>query len=418
MKFNHQPLPQSNADERALEQQLGWAENTIAVLQRAFACNLPRHGSWHATREPAYIDAKRYYKRGDGLPDKPASQTQLSSVAQLSEVQAYLADRYVVCDQQVARLYSKVITAQAHTLLAEEKHKNLQAVADILQQWRACGSPVQWTVVGGGMTLDVASFAAALAQAQLILIPTTLLAMIDAAHGGKTGVNFPPWGKNQVGAFYFAEHVIMCPAWLPTLAHEEVQAGSWEGIKHAVLAGDAELLHAWLQCQNEQALNTRLLHETAQIKLAIVQRDPYEQGERKILNFGHTLAHALEAVAQERQGQLRHGHAVGIGILYAVLLSQAVGKLTCFPPLPDLINSKAMLNKKQLAQALGDAKFDDAQLWQRFRHYIAQDKKKRGNEMWLLLQDDKNLPTVDARTHAIDDVTLQKTWQDLLSILP
>ena len=417
--WHDKPIPCSSPDDRHLEQQLGWAENTLPVLRHAFALNLPRQVGWRIPASRAFVDAARYYKRGVAVRGKPhlfsVPHTQLHSVEQLSDLHDYLADRYVVCDRQVASLHK--ISSTALTIVAEEQNKNLTTVAEILQQWRAQGSPSQWTIVGGGITLDVAAFAAALCRAQIVLVPTTLLAMLDAAHGGKNGVNFLPWGKNQLGTFYFAERVIMCPTWLQTLAPPELQAGSWEGVKHALLAGDNKLLQAWCQCQAGQALTWQLLQKTAHIKIAIVQRDPYEHGERKILNFGHTLAHALEALAQENNTQLRHGHAVGIGILYAILISQALGKIKKITQLTTLSNSKAMLTHKALAKALGYDMLNDPQLWSRLMHYIKQDKKRRGNKVWILLQDNQPLPRVCPTPYTVDDRVLHKTWQQLLRLL-
>lgn len=414
-------LPRSNADQHWLEQQLGWSKNTLAVLQRAFKQQLSRQVGWRAPPHAAFRDAARYYKRGVALNGKPVQlpkpHTQLKVVAKCSELQTYLCNRFVVCDQQVAQLHA-LNMPQMMTVVATEEHKSLAAVVKILQLWRAQGSPPQWTIVGGGITIDVAAFAAALGKAEIILIPTTLLAMIDAAHGGKNGVNFPPWGKNQLGTYYFATQVIICPAWLQTLPCEELQAGGWEGVKHALIAGDEKLLEAWLCCLNRPPTvwQLPLLQKTAQVKTVIVQCDPYEHSERKVLNFGHTLAHALEAVAQDNGIPLRHGHAVGVGILYVLLLSQVLGKIQKIPPLATISNCKAMLTRAALVQALG-YDLNDTQLWSRLLHYINQDKKRRGNEVWILLCDAEPLPRVDPQPQAITDAALHTAWQHLLRSL-
>ncbi len=415
-------LPRSSATERGLEQQLGWAEGTLAVLQHAFACQLPRYGDWHAPVGTAFVTAARYYKRGvvphDKVQPLPALRTRLSIVAQLSDLQAYLTNRYIVCDQQVAQLHALAAPAQV-TLVATEAHKSLAMVAELLRQWREQGSPPQWTIIGGGITLDVAAFAAALCGAKIVLIPTTLLAMIDAAHGGKNGVNFPPWGKNQLGTYHWAEHVVICPAWLQTLPPTELQAGGWEGVKHALIAGDEELLLAWLQClaRPPRPWPRALLQKTAYIKTAIVQRDPYERGERQVLNFGHTLAHALEAVAQDNGSPLRHGYAVGIGIFYALLLSQALGKIQKIPQLAALSNCRALLSQSTLARALGDDLNTDT-LWKKLQHYFAQDKKRRGNKLWILLHDVEALPRANPEPQAVSEIVLRKVWQQLTQLLP
>ena len=420
--WHGEELPPSSTGDRHLEQQLGWAEDTIAVLRRAFTLRLPRHVGWQAPPHAAFRDAARYYKRGVALQGKPrpllAPHTQLRGVTQLSDLQPYFVDSLVVCDQQVAQLHTCNVP-QMLTVGATEERKNLTAVAELVQKWHTQGSPQRWTIVGGGITLDVAVFAAALCKAKIVLIPTTLLAMIDAAHGGKNGVNFSQWGKNQLGTYYFAELVVICPAWLQTLPPEELQAGGWEGVKHALIAGDKELLHTWLQYLNRPPTTWQLplLQKTAQIKTAIVQRDPYEHGVRRVLNFGHTLAHALEAVAQENNTQLRHGHAVGIGILYALLLSQALGKIKKIPQIEALSNCQAMLTHAELAKALGYHDLNAPQLWARLQHYIAQDKKQHNAATWLLLQDSKPLPRISADAQAVPETTQHAVWQQLLRVL-
>lgn len=413
-------LPRSNADDRELEQQLGWAEDTLAVLRHAFTHKLSRHVNWHRASHPACVTAARYYKRGVMLSSKsprlPAPHPQLSSVAQLRDLQTYFTDRFVVCDQQVAQLHM-LNKSQLTTVVATEEHKSLATVAQILQRWRAQGVRQQWTIIGGGLTLDVAAFAAALVKAKIVLIPTTLLAMIDAAHGGKNGVNFPPWGKNQLGTYYWAEQVLICPAWLQTLPPIEIQAGAWEGIKHAMIAGDQELLQAWLQCSARAPTTWQLplLQKTAEIKTAIVRRDPYEHGERKVLNLGHTLAHALEAVAQDNGTPLRHGHAVGIGILYALLLSRALGKIHQVPHCPAIHSSLAP--HFSLTKALSHD-LDATQLWAKLHHYLAQDKKRRGNKMWILLDAAEPLPRVNPKPRAVSELLMRRVWQQLNELLP
>lgn len=404
-------IPASTAADRHLERQLGWAADTLAVLHHAFAQQLPRHCDWHAPPTPALTTAARYYKRGVALHGKPPHRsqphTQLHGVTQLSALRPYLSERLVICDQ---RLAATLNAPHLLTITATEHHKNLAKVAQLLQ--RAQGAPPRWTIIGGGLTLDVAAFAAAIAGAEIVLVPTTLLAMIDAAHGGKNGVNFPPWGKNQLGTFHFATEVIICPAWLQTLPRVELQAGGWEGVKHALITGDLPLLQAWLQhLQTPPATwELSLLQKTAAIKTAIVQRDPYEQGERKILNLGHTLAHALEAVAQDNGKQLRHGHAVAVGIAYIIRLSLALQKIDEFPLLTAL--SAALPTHAQLTATLGD--LHTAQLWTKIQHYIAQDKKRRGDACWILLQAATPLPRAHATPQAVDSATLQKVWQQLL----
>jgi 3-dehydroquinate synthase len=177
--------------------------------------------------------------------------------------------------------------------------------------------------VGGGVVCDITAFAASLYMrgCDLVLIPTTLLAMVDAALGGKTGINFGGY-KNMVGSFYPAREVRICPETLGTLSEREYLSGLAEVIKSAML-GDADLLTT-LEQERERVLrrDPGLLRDIVgacvEIKGAIVERDLRETGERAHLNLGHTFAHALESV--EGLGIWSHGEAVAWGLARAMEL--------------------------------------------------------------------------------------------------
>lgn len=217
---------------------------------------------------------------------------------------------------------------------ASETHKTMQAVQRIhgvmLAQRLERGSPV--IAMGGGIVGDVAGFAAAtyLRGVPLIQVPTTLLAMVDAAIGGKTGVNAPlpegGMGKNLIGAFWQPRTVVADVQTLSTLDRRHVRCGLAECIKHAMIA-DAGLLDAiqdGLQSFLEhdvQAL-TRLIARSAAVKAEIVQSDEREAGRRALLNLGHTFAHVIEPIASL---QLQHGEAVAIGLCAAAQTAVLLG---------------------------------------------------------------------------------------------
>jgi 3-dehydroquinate synthase len=185
---------------------------------------------------------------------------------------------------------------------------------------------------GGGVVGDVAGFVAAtlLRGLPFYQVPTTLLAMIDSSLGGKTGVDLPQ-GKNLVGAFYPARAIWADPETLRTLPRREWAAGMVEALKHAMLA--SPVLFETLEELSElpdpamwSAEQTRdLVARAARVKRDVVARDPFEAGERALLNLGHTLGHALEKAG----GFLRftHGQAVGLGLLAAVRLARQRGIL-------------------------------------------------------------------------------------------
>jgi 3-dehydroquinate synthase len=182
--------------------------------------------------------------------------------------------------------------------------------------------------LGGGAVGDLTGFAAAtfLRGIAFVQAPTTLLAMVDASVGGKTGVNLPE-GKNLVGAFHQPRLVVIDPDTLRSLPRRELSAGFAEVVKHAAIR-DADLFER-LERDAEAlfALDPQVLipviERNVEIKAFVVSRDEREAGLRALLNFGHTLGHALEAVGRYRG--LLHGEAVAIGMVYAASRSEALG---------------------------------------------------------------------------------------------
>ena len=392
--------------DRELEHDLGWPRRTLAVLRKAFTLNLDRYTGWDCPAQPEFVCAAHYFKRGVALHSSaknfPAVRCIIEFVSDLTSLQP-TPERFVLCDAQVHTQGLLTCTAPVVTIEATEQKKKLATVAYILRQWRKNNCPQHWTIIGGGVTLDVCAFAAAIVGACIELIPTTLVAMIDAGIGGKTGVNFPPWGKNQIGVFYFPAKVLICPQWLQTLPARELQAGSWECIKHAIITGDAKLLANFKQ----GTYSLELLRKIAAVKIALVKHDPYENGARKKLNFGHTLAHALEAISHQNTPIL-HGEAVGIGMIYAILLSKRQGKIKKLPHyFPDLSVSHALLSRQELFTRLGST--DTEQLWNEITRYLKQDKKRHITRQWVLLSDTIHpLPQVQAETVHVDEETLRE----------
>ncbi|MBV6632002.1 MAG: 3-dehydroquinate synthase [Alphaproteobacteria bacterium] len=183
--------------------------------------------------------------------------------------------------------------------------------------------------LGGGVIGDLAGYAAASTMRGLdfVQIPTTLLAQVDSAVGGKTGIN-TRHGKNLVGAFHQPRHVLIDTDTLATLPHREMRAGYAEVLKYGLL-GDAEFFD-WLEANGQAVLDrdaeplTEAIARSCAAKAAIVAADEREAGQRALLNLGHTFAHALEAEAGY-DGSLLHGEAVSIGMALAYRLSTALG---------------------------------------------------------------------------------------------
>lgn len=243
----------------------------------------------------------------------------------------------VVSDTTVAPLYlQRVVDGlggfNVATLLIHpgEQFKSLEQASRVFDALAALGANRDATIIalGGGVIGDLAGFAAAcwMRGIDFVQMPTTLLAMVDSSVGGKTGVNLVA-GKNLVGAFHQPQAVVIDTATLSTLPDREYSAGLAEVIKYGAL-GDAEFF-AWLEA-NAAALMRRdddVVAEGIAIscrhKAAVVARDEREDGERALLNFGHTFGHALEAEAG--YGTLLHGEAVSIGMALAAQLSNDLG---------------------------------------------------------------------------------------------
>ena len=198
-----------------------------------------------------------------------------------------------------------------------EQHKSLATVGDLCRGFARMGLTRNDVVigVGGGMVTDVAGFAAASYHrgVPVVHVATTLLGMIDAAVGGKTGVNIPE-GKNLVGAFWQPSGVVCDLDALDTLPHREVRCGYGEMAKYHFLTGD-DLLAMSL---------TDRVARCVEIKAEIVASDEREDGRRALLNYGHTLAHALEIATEY---QIAHGEAVAIGLIFAAQLANVMGRI-------------------------------------------------------------------------------------------
>jgi 5-deoxy-5-amino-3-dehydroquinate synthase len=209
------------------------------------------------------------------------------------------------------------------SVIPEGEHAKTLATVEVLARFFANAGLSRADVivaVGGGIVTDVAGFAAATYHrgTAYLNVATSLLAQVDAAIGGKTGVNLPE-GKNLVGAFWQPEAVLCDTETLATLPPREWACGRGEIAKYAFL-GDAPTADQPIEEQ---------VARCAGIKAAVVAEDEREGGRRMILNYGHTLAHALEGAAQadHPEWDLRHGEAVAIGVLFAALLAQRLGRI-------------------------------------------------------------------------------------------
>jgi shikimate kinase/3-dehydroquinate synthase len=251
-----------------------------------------------------------------------------------------LADRgrcFVVADEHVLQLHGKRLAGLAGATLtvpSGEQHKTMTQAERLLRELAGAGMQRSDTIValGGGVVGDLAGFCAATYQRGVAIaqIPTTVVAQVDSAYGGKTGVDLPE-AKNYVGAFHQPAAVLTDPTVLGTLPPQELAAGFAEIVKTALIAGGA----LWEEVRGLPPLRTvvesdlvtltRVIEACARTKLSIVAMDERDMGLRAALNLGHTFAHALESATG--YGRWRHGEAVGLGLLVALRVSERVAGL-------------------------------------------------------------------------------------------
>jgi 3-dehydroquinate synthase len=251
----------------------------------------------------------------------------------------------VVSDEHVAPLYAGAIEAALRAarpglatarfvMPAGEHEKTLRRFGQVLDALASLGATRDAAVValGGGVVGDLAGFAAAcwMRGIDVVQLPTTLLAMVDSSVGGKTAVDLPA-GKNLVGAFHPPRAVVADTTVLRTLPDRELRAGLAEVVKYGAIFDSAFL--DWLDAHVEALLArdddalAEAIARSCRYKAGVVERDPFEHGERALLNFGHTFGHAIEAeqgYAGAGDG-LVHGEAVAVGMVLAARLSSALG---------------------------------------------------------------------------------------------
>jgi shikimate kinase/3-dehydroquinate synthase len=267
-----------------------------------------------------------------------------------------------------------------------EAHKTLDTVADLYRQFLAGGLDRVGTVLslGGGVTGDIAGFAAAsfMRGVRFAQAPTTLLSMVDASVGGKTGVDLLQ-GKNLVGAFKQPELVAIDPSVLETLPEPELVSGMAEVIKHGVI-GAPDLFQDMETAARRASqavpvadrplpvLHGQQIARALQVKIEVVEEDPYERGRRAVLNLGHTVGHAVEKLSGF---QMRHGEAVSIGMVAAARIAATVGRAN--PALAGRIEET--LAGWGLPVRCPPYSVDA------IRGAMAHDKKRRGNGLrWIL----------------------------------
>lgn len=305
----------------------------------------------------------------------------------------------LVIDSQVAHYYyAKIEQWLKNSLPSQyvifvfpsgEQNKNIITFQNLLQLLldNKFSRALNIVAIGGGVVGDLTGFVAAtyLRGVNFIYCPTTLLAQIDAAIGGKTAINLPE-GKNLLGVFYPPQEVICDSFFLKTLPEREWRSALAEALKHGLICSKNYV--KWLEDNIEAILNRdpivlhKLIADSIRLKTNVVLQDIEDHGARQYLNFGHTIGHALESATEYQQ--YLHGEAVSIGMMVAMQLSEeqvglskkrtkALGALLTKFGLPVTLN----FEKKELVLKI-----------EKIIHYLKQDKKKRANRLnWVFLKE-------------------------------
>jgi shikimate kinase/3-dehydroquinate synthase len=301
------------------------------------------------------------------------------------------ARRFTVTDEQVER-HHKVESEARLTVLPGEEHKTIHS-AELVLRWLAESGAERGDLVvavGGGVVGDLAGFCAAVYQRGVrhVQVPTTLVAQVDSAYGGKTGVDLPE-GKNYVGAYHQPAAVLCDPALLETLPPEELAAGYAEVVKTALIAGGA----LWERVRGGGPPDDEVILRCLRTKLAVVAEDERDTGRRQVLNLGHTVGHAIEAATG--YGRYRHGEAIGIGLLAALRLSGA-----------DELRSEVagLLTERGLPLGFSGATTEGVLA------LIERDKKRRGGQVPFVLVEAPGRVTPG---HDVDQAELRRAVEEL-----
>ena len=296
---------------------------------------------------------------------------------------------YAVVDGNVAGRFAPVLEAAGiewMPFVAREERKSLGGLQEIVG-WlleREADRGALLLGIGGGVTTDITAFTASVYKRGIryALVPTTLLAQVDAAVGGKTGVNFHGY-KNVIGTFGSPEAVIVTPQVLDTLPAEEWHSGMAEVLKTLII-GDAEMYEEAVLGQRDAGTLGRIVRRCIGIKSAIVEADCTEKGERMKLNLGHTLGHAVESICLNAGRPVTHGEAVAAGIIAAagislrkgVLAEDVAGRIVGdfkslgFRDIPEILAKCADVPEEEMAAKLSDFVLNDKKRKEDFINFV------------------------------------------------
>lgn len=318
--------------------------------------------------------------------------------------------REILADTFLGVLKAAGLAAEVFEFEAGEANKNQDTVTELQHQLleKRYGRDTLVIALGGGVVGDIAGFVAAtyLRGVPWVNVPTTLLAMVDSAIGGKVGVD-TKYGKNTVGAFWMPRLVIMDTAYLSKLPPKELLSGLFEALKTFYTSDEKSLALVEKIDPSEPARDLEnlraIVERSVRIKIGITKRDPREENERKIVNFGHTIGHAIELLADFK---MPHGYCVAYGILAETRLSELLGIL------PKIEANRIFASLERLGIRPGDFPKFSAE---RIIEATKMDKKVLGGKPHYVLLERVGAVHVKngEYAHAVNDETVKKALAEL-----
>ena len=299
--------------------------------------------------------------------------------------------RFVLTDENVAAL-NPMSADGRHAVPAGEQQKTLARAEEVLRFLASSGAARDdiLAAVGGGVVGDLGGFCASVYQRGIrwVGVPTSIVAQVDSAYGGKTGVDLPE-AKNYVGSYHQPAAVLVDPSVLETLPPEESAAGYTEVVKTALIAGGA----LWARVREGGPVDDETIWRCLRTKLAVVAEDERDTGRRQVLNLGHTVGHAIEAATG--YGRYRHGEAIAVGLLAALRLSDR-----------EALRSEVagLLASRDLPTQFEGATVDEV------LEYVARDKKRAGESVPFVLVE---APGEVTPGHAVDPGALRAAIEEV-----
>lgn len=375
--------------EAYLNQELDFPEYTLSYLKKSVELNLTKDTQWDIPIEHPHLSAlekaAEVYLRGvtvGSKKDKPKSGSYNIKLQKNPDVAAFAQrNTFYVFDANFYHRWNKKLELDSLpnkiVLGIDEENKTLFSVAAIISAWKE-NKVKEWSIVGGGVVSDTAAFAAHLCNCDFALYPTTLLGMVDACVGGKTGVNFLGL-KNYIGTFNFPKGVYIYTDFLTTLPKNEFLSGMSEAFKHCLIGHSMEFAKDFLSTTKPPDISSNVLGELIGTKVDLIGVDANDQKKRNFLNFGHNLAHAIESLFLKLRLPVLHGEAVWIGILYDLILAKNAGMLDSHT----YKNMKKLLLQfelkrpravvEQIIDTFGDSSFENLLV------FLKKDKKNTGD---------------------------------------